>query len=526
MINENDEPEKCVWFNNKIAKLAKKIYMPNNISRNIIKNNINGIKYETIKHNNDNIDFNYKDLPDIFFSHFDKTKKKYNKIFEKSKIKNIDLPMDEFVKKIEYISEKYEKDLLKYDKIIRSFKYLLDFNDEQKNIIHKWFDECDKVYNKCVDIYNNTNNFDLNYKKSKVNIFKMLYKNEDKGAPYDMLTDEVRIFCSNVLSCLTNLANKNIKHYTINERKIRNQHSILIPKKSFSKNGFFKTFLGDIKDFANHIDYKKIDCDCRLIYDKKTNSYYLSIPEYIKINEPNLNKKPFVALDPGEKNFMTYYTLNEYGKIGINMRKRILNIRGRISIYQKKLAKNINKNNKKIKNKMKLKKKINKQYRKIRNIVKELHNQTALKLCKEYERIILPEFKTQKMVSNKEERISKIKENILKIRNEDITENEKIEKINSYRKRRKLNRKVKFVLNNLSHYRFKQHILNKAQEYGCKIIIVTEEYTSMTCGNCGMMSKKYTNRIKECESCKHKIDRDINGARNIFLKNHKEVIEK
>jgi len=41
-----------------------------------------------------------------------------------------------------------------------------------------------------------------------------------------------------------------------------------------------------------------------------------------------------------------------------------------------------------------------------------------------------------------------------------------------------------------------------------------------------MMSKKYTNRIKECESCKHKIDRDINGARNIFLKNHKEVIEK
>ena len=37
-----------------------------------------------------------------------------------------------------------------------------------------------------------------------------------------------------------------------------------------------------------------------------------------------------------------------------------------------------------------------------------------------------------------------------------------------------LSKKVKFVLNNLSHYKFKQHLLHKGKEYGCDIKILTE----------------------------------------------------
>ena len=37
--------------------------------------------------------------------------------------------------------------------------------------------------------------------------------------------------------------------------------------------------------------------------------------------------------------------------------------------------------------------------------------------------------------------------------------------------------------------------------------------------------KKYKDRIKECTNCNKKIHRDINGARNILLKNYKEYIK-
>ena len=63
----------------------------------------------------------------------------------------------------------------------------------------------------------------------------------------------------------------------------------------------------------------------------------------------------------------------------------------------------------------------------------------------------------------------------------------------------------------------------KSIEYGSEIIIVTEEFTSKTCTNCGCQGTSYDKkRIKLCK-CGVKIDRDINGARNILIKNIKKV---
>ena len=83
---------------------------------------------------------------------------------------------------------------------------------------------------------------------------------------------------------------------------------------------------------------------------------------------------------------------------------------------------------------------------------------------------------------------------------------------------KRLSKRVKYVLNSLSHYKFRQHLANKCREYGCEMIIVTEEYTSMTCTKCGKISNKCRSRIKECENCRYKINRDVNGARNILIK--------
>jgi len=135
-------------------------------------------------------------------------------------------------------------------------------------------------------------------------------------------------------------------------------------------------------------------------------------------------------------------------------------------------------------------------------------NKTAIFLCSNYKRILLPEFKVQDIV--KQFSISKVK---------------KIENPNERAKMNKLYKRIKFVLLNLSHYKFRQHLSHKCDEYGCQLEIVNEYNTSKCCTKCGFLSNNYNRRHKHCPKCKYEINRDVNGARNILLKNHSLFIK-
>jgi len=63
---------------------------------------------------------------------------------------------------------------------------------------------------------------------------------------------------------------------------------------------------------------------------------------------------------------------------------------------------------------------------------------------------------------------------------------------------------VKFVLQQLSHYKFKQHLFSKTNEYGCLCIEVTEEYTRQLCATCGKLDKAYVNRVKNVSTVNKK----------------------
>ena len=87
-------------------------------------------------------------------------------------------------------------------------------------------------------------------------------------------------------------------------------------------------------------------------------------------------------------------------------------------------------------------------------------------------------------------------------------------------KGKKINRKTKRALYVFKFYQFKQRLINKGKEKNCSIEIVTEEYTSKTCGRCGTINENLGGSKKfECGKCGLKIDRDLNGARNILIKN-------
>ncbi len=126
--------------------------------------------------------------------------------------------------------------------------------EKQEIKIHKWINECNKIYDACVDEYNNNKFFFdrfFSMKNKKANFFKKIYGNnvDNKPAPYDVLTFEISRFITNVVSASTNKKNNNIKDFTLKKRskKVRIRHTFGIPKPCIKidendhneKNGFY-----------------------------------------------------------------------------------------------------------------------------------------------------------------------------------------------------------------------------------------------------------------------------------------------
>jgi putative transposase len=440
--------------------------------------------------------------------------KKQLKILETT-LKNIKKNKPEEKTKIKSLKTKIRNKKINLNKVIIMKKITIYPTKTQKKILNMWFKESINVYNYCVNVHENVskNFFDEGYEKAKLKVFKILYDKNKKPAPYDILTDEVKTFISNLKSCKTNCERKNIKKFTMHIKTTdKEKYSIFLPKTAIKNKSIYKTHLGQIKGMEKII---KVENDCRLIYIKDKNLYQLLVPKYIE-RKIKKEKEEIVSLDPGEKIFQTYYSENSFGKIGENIKTDILKSETQIRKVERIIKRNKNKNGNKIKNKKNLRKKRRKIYEKITNRVKDLHNKTALFLCKKYKKILIPEFSTSKMIKNKYS-----KNELNKIKEEKGIEEMKI-KLKENTKNNRLQKRVKFVLNMYSHYKFKKHLINKGNEYGCEVKEVTEEYTSMTCTKCGTISNDYcteNKRQKICQNCKFTINRDVNGSRNILLKN-------
>ena len=470
----------------------------------------------------------YNNKTDLFnFSKFEENPQKS----EITNMKKINTQISNIQETLKESSEKEEKKLtiklkgLKTKKerltnasngITKTNKVQIYPTELQQSIIREWRRESVKCYNKCVDLYNQNNAFfDMGYKLAKIRVFKMLYDDDNKGCPYDVLTDEVRKFCSNLTSCKSNLKNGHIRHFRMKHiNTYKDNHTFFIPKTAIKNSSFYRTYLKQMKGMETILNAER---DATLTFSISKNKYWLSIPE---IHERKIIKgrESVCGIDEGEVYFLSYHGENSFGDIGIYMRKILLKKREKISILQKIIKKETNKNGTKLKNVCKLKKRIQRIYDEIKNLVKELHNKTALFLCKKYDRIMLPQFGTKNMVMNRKHTKSfyqKLKE--------EKGEEEMKRTLRETTKKKRLNKKVKFVLNMLSHYKFKQHLINKGNEYGCVIDVETnEEETTKTCTICGTQEYTIKGRIRECNICGSKINRDESASRNVVLKNVKQ----
>ena len=79
----------------------------------------------------------------------------------------------------------------------------------------------------------------------------------------------------------------------------------------------------------------------------------------------------------------------------------------------------------------------------------------------------------------------------------------------------------------LNHYEFRQKLLTKSRDYNSLVLECNEAYTTKTCTNCGCLNEEIKGKkIFRCPNndCNLIIDRDINGSRNILLRNLTEGI--
>ena len=71
----------------------------------------------------------------------------------------------------------------------------------------------------------------------------------------------------------------------------------------------------------------------------------------------------------------------------------------------------------------------------------------------------------------------------------------------------------------IGHFQFKRRLQEKCLQYGTKYQEVHEGYTSKLCTNCGHSHPDLgSSKTYHCGACGYVVDRDVNGARNIYLK--------
>ena len=121
----------------------------------------------------------------------------------------------------------------------------------------------------------------------------------------------------------------------------------------------------------------------------------------------------------------------------------------------------------------------------ITNLINELHHQAARFLVDNFDLILLPTFETSDMVQ---------------------------------RGKRKIRSKSVRSMLTFAHYRFQQFLLWKAWETGKQVLLVNEAYTSKTCSWNGEIVAKLGGQRWIQSSDGLRVERDINGARGIFLR--------
>lgn len=442
-----------------------------NITINYIKSNVKmhdfkilkdsyykKIKLEkSIKDLNKKIEKNKKDKQKII----DKLNKKFT---SKRKTQKIKTEINNFVLMIQKINNENKEN----KKHIATIKNILNpiLNTYNKQNIY-------------IENYINWYNVRKNIKKERDDLIKRSFKNDDKQIKVHILDCAIKLACSSYNQCKTNYMKNNnekfrIRYWRKNKKTLQMEigsEFIKQLKTDKSYNICYDVF-GKLKCYYNNKPYNIEKKTVNIHYNQISKEYTLLVAE--KGNVINNNKNNYISIDEGIRTFCTAITNNEALKIGTNIYDKIKKNLERIDNINN--AKNLINNNKKIKER--------KYYRKIKNIVSELHWKTVNYITDNYKNIVIGDL-SMKNASQKDD----------------------------------INKMTKRIGLLMSHYDFRKKLQYKCVTKNNNLEIINEYCTSKICSICNNFKADLKGeKIYECLKCKNKIDRDINGCRNILIK--------
>jgi putative transposase len=370
-------------------------------------------------------------------------------------------------------------------------------NDQDREALRKVFGCTRWTYNKCVNLFRETK------KTPTLKELRALFVKEESEAvvnnpwlnevSFDIRDDALKEFRTSLKGNFTKLKTKDITFFQMSYRSKKRQKSetFYLRKRwiTQTKNTIALKLpnMTKIVLWSGKTRWRSpILMDCKL-QRTWTGEYYLCIPYAYGVDSQDSVKKETIrvcSLDPGVRTFQTIFDANHNHALQVAPSDM-----GRVMRLCHFLDQLISKQSqaKGAKQRYSLRRAARRARIRIQDLVNEVHKQLAKHLATNYDLVLLPKFETSQMI---------------------------------FKKNRKIGSQTARQMMTWAQYRFQQRLLFKCRQHNCRVAIVDESYTSKTCSACGALDYKLGGKkVYRCASCKMVMDRDINGAKNIFLKN-------
>lgn len=384
-------------------------------------------------------------------------------------------------------------------------KHKIIYNQKQARLFNKWLGVYRWTYNQCCNMLKNkvfTKVPSIKLLRSliiNIDTIKQKYPDESQWilkVPYDIRDKAAFEFIKNFKLQSVTLGKK-LSDFELHFKSKKQNQSLEIDTKHWHDGTPFTRAWKQKKrgriEFENkrkHYKYSiKPKYAVRLLKSWKSQQFLIATPSSIECPllkgcDNQATDYKVVFFDPGVRTFLTGY--DSEGRViefGVGYDKLLK--------LSKKLDKAISasQNVKEFKHRCryKLKKRVIPRIRsRIKNIVNDMHWKCAKFICNNYTDIHLPVFEVSRMINKNPVR--------------------------------KLASKTSRMMCNWSHYRFSQILKYRATTTGCRLFTANEAYTSRTCCRCGNIKSKSTDKTSKCNQCGLVIDRDINGAICICLR--------